>query len=90
MSSTQRRRRAARSSGAAPTDGAIRAAGIPGAGRPAHAQRIAALTTVRAGGEHPDVGQVQRFLRRFGYLGEDETVQTGRLDRPTSEALRLS
>lgn len=88
MSSTQRRRRAAHSGGAMPIDGGTRIAPASGTGRPPRAQRIAALATVRAGGEHPGVGQVQGFLRRYGYLGAGEVVQEGRLDPPTSAALR--
>jgi len=88
MSSTQRRRRAAHSGGAMPIDGGTRIAPASGRGRPPRAQRIAALATVRAGGEHPGVGQVQGFLRRYGYLGAGEVVQEGRLDPPTSAALR--
>jgi hypothetical protein len=93
MASTRRSRRAAHSRGAAPTDVTLtergrQATSASGSRRPTRAERIAALATVRVGGEHADLAQVQRFLRQFGYLGEDEAVQAGRLDRPTSEALR--
>ena len=88
MSSTQRRSRTARSGGTAHTERTPGRTPAPGGEGPTRAQRVAALATVRAGGAHADLGQVQRILRRLRFLGADEAVQADRLDRPTSEALR--
>lgn len=41
---------------------------------------------VHHGQEHPDVAKVQKYLTRFGYL--TTTIEPGRLDQPTSDALR--
>jgi Matrixin/Putative peptidoglycan binding domain len=44
------------------------------------------LTKAAAGDEHPEIGKVQKYLTRFGYLSS--VVATGKLDKPTSEAVK--
>ncbi len=45
------------------------------------------IKELHKGQEHPEVAKVQRYLTRFGYLAA--TVEPGRLDAATSDALRL-
>jgi len=44
------------------------------------------ITKASAGAEHPEIGKVQKFLTRFGYLSS--VVTQGKLDKPTAEAVR--
>jgi len=44
------------------------------------------LTKAKVGAEHPEIGKVQKFLTRFGYLSS--VVTPGKLDKPTSESVK--
>lgn len=44
------------------------------------------ITSARRGAQNPDIGKVQRFLARFGYLSS--VVAPDKLDKPTSEAIK--
>jgi N-acetyl-anhydromuramyl-L-alanine amidase AmpD len=45
------------------------------------------VRNLHEGQEHPDVVQVQKYLTKFGY--PTTTVEPGRLDAATSDALRM-
>lgn len=44
------------------------------------------ITKAAAGTKHTDIGKVQKYLTRFGYLAS--VVVPGKLDKPTSEAIK--
>lgn len=61
--------------------------GRPAAQLQCNLRKIAALPDLGAGDAHKDLGEVQNFLKRYGYLEYEAPLQAGALDEKTVRAL---
>ena len=50
-------------------------------------RKIAGLPQLSLGDQHPDLVEVQNYLRRFGYVPVDAAISESRLDSATAAAL---